>query len=107
MSVQETIERKLRESLRPRELEVVNESGMHDVPPGSESHFKVTVVTEAFEGLSLVARHRAVYSALAEELAGPVHALAIHAYTPEEWEAVGRLAPASPECRGGGKQYAR
>ncbi len=106
MSVQERIEHKLRETLRPSELEVVNESGMHNVPPGSESHFKVTVVADTFEGLNLVARHRKVYTALAEELAGPIHALAIHAYTPQEWEAVGRLAPASPPCRGGDKQAA-
>lgn len=107
MRVQQTIEHKLREALAPHVLEVLNESGMHNVPPGSESHFKVTVVSEAFEGLQPVARHRKVYMALAEELAGPVHALAIHAYTPGEWAAGDGQVPASPECRGGGKRHTR
>ncbi|HHB13416.1 MAG TPA: BolA/IbaG family iron-sulfur metabolism protein [Chromatiales bacterium] len=107
MTIEQTIERKLREALAPLHLEVVNESAMHNVPPGSESHFKVTVVTQAFAGQSLVARHRAVHSALTEELAGPVHALSIHAYTPEEWASRGQQVPASPRCRGGGKLQAQ
>lgn len=102
MSVQSTIQTKLQSRFQPRHLEVINESFMHSVPPGSETHFKVVVVSEAFDGKRSVARHQAVYQALADEVAGPVHALAIHTYTGAEWEAVA-AAPDSPQCRGGSK----
>lgn len=101
MTVQETIEEKLRRDLDPLHLEVLNESSMHNVPPGSESHFKVFVVSERFAGESRVNRQRAVNRALKEELAGPVHALSMHTLTPEEWEARDRATLASPECLGG------
>lgn len=102
MQVQSAIERKLR-ALQPQVLRVENESGRHNVPPGAESHFKVTIVAEGFVGQSLVARHRAVNEALAEELQGGVHALAIHAFTGEEWEARGGAVSVadSPDCLGG------
>lgn len=100
-SVQGVIERKLAESFDPAHLEVVNESGSHNVPPGSETHFKVVLVTEAFAGKTLVARHRLVNAALAAELAGPVHALAMHTYTRDEWQRRFGEAPLSPPCLGG------
>ena len=59
-------------------LQVTNESYMHSVPAGSESHFKVVIVSEQFAGNRLVKRHQAIYGLLAEELKGPVHALALH-----------------------------
>lgn len=100
MSVQKRIETRLHEALRPTRLEVENESHRHNVPAGSESHFRVTIVSEHFDELSLLERHRFTNRALAEELAGPVHALALHTYTPQEW--AGReSAPASPPCLGG------
>lgn len=103
MSVKQRIEQKLTSGLDPQHLEVVNESHMHNVPAGSESHFKVTVVSAGFEGKPLVARHRMVNALLAEELAGPVHALALHTYTPDEYfERAGRVPP-SPPCQGGGR----
>lgn len=102
-TVQATIERRLRDALAPAYLEVVNESDRHNVPPGSESHFRVTVVSDAFEGEALVARHRRVNRILAGELAGPVHALALHTYTPAEWAARGGTRE-SPPCLGGGKR---
>lgn len=103
MSVAEQIERKLAGGLDLAHLQVVNESGNHNVPPGSESHFKVTVVAEAFSGERLLARHRRIHGLLAAELAGAVHALSIHAYTPEEWRRRFGEAPLSPPCLGGGK----
>lgn len=103
MSLRADIERKLTEQLHPVHLEVVNESHMHNVPPGSESHFKVTVVTVEFAGRGLVDRHRAVNGVLARELAGGVHALALHTLTPEEWFERGGAAPQSPPCLGGSK----
>jgi BolA protein len=102
MSIQENIQNKL-QALEPEHLAVENESHMHNVPPGSESHFKVTIVSKEFEDKMLVARHRMVNSLLAEELAGQIHALALHTLTPEEWfERFGKI-PESPPCLGGSK----
>ena len=102
MSVEDEIIEKLQTSLKPEHLEVINESHMHNVPPGSESHFKVVAVSNEFNGKMLVARHRLINKALAEELEGPVHALALHTMTPDEWAEKGK-APESPPCMGGGK----
>lgn len=101
-SVQHTIEQKLSDSFPVEFQQVENESHMHSVPPNSETHFKVTLVSGAFEGQGKVKRHQAIYRVLADELAGGVHALALHLYTPEEWAAVD-AAPASPNCMGGSK----
>lgn len=85
------------QQLSPRHLEVLNESSGHGgYYPGKESHFKVTIVSDAFNGLRLVQRHQKVYAAAGDLLgAGNIHALAIHAYIPSEWTGT---APASPEC---------
>ncbi len=99
--VKDRIEDKLARAFDPEHLEVVNESGNHNVAEGSETHFKVVIVSGGFEGQRLIARHRRVNEALAEELAGPVHALAIHAYTREDWHKRFASAPMSPPCRGG------
>ncbi|GAA5170951.1 MULTISPECIES: BolA family protein [Halomonadaceae] len=100
MNVQARIEDKLR-SLEPVHLTVENESHMHSVPANSETHFKVTLVSERFAGLMPVKRHQQIYATLADELSGPVHALALHLYTPAEWQARGNARPDSPNCRGG------
>lgn len=98
--IQRQIEKKLAAVFSPVHLEVLNESHMHSVAPGSESHFKLTVVSDAFEGEGLLARHRLVNECLAEELAGPVHAIAMHTYSPEQWTAR-QNSPDSPNCKGG------
>jgi len=104
MTTHETIERQLRETFAPDVLEVHNESHTHNVPRGSETHFKVVVVSRAFDGLSRVDRHRLVHQALAEVLKGGVHALAITSRTPAEWAtAEGAVVAASPPCLGGDK----
>lgn len=104
MNVQETIERKLVDGIAGLlHLSVVNESGRHNVPPGSESHFKLVLVSDAFDGMGLLARHRRVNGILASELAENVHALSIHAYTAGEWRARTGGAPMSPPCLGGGE----
>ncbi|WP_017431146.1 BolA family protein [Vreelandella jeotgali] len=102
MTLKTQIEHKL-EALAPSVRDVENESHRHNVPPNSETHFKVTLVSEQFDGLMPVKRHQQVYKLLADELAGPVHALALHLYTPAEWEARNARRPDSPDCRGGGK----
>ncbi len=101
MSVQDVIEQKLTAAFAPQHLEVRNESGGHNVPAGSETHFKVVLVSTLFDGERLLARHRRVNAALADELQGPVHALAIHTYTADEWQARFGEAPMSPPCQGG------
>jgi BolA protein len=103
MSMAQRIEGKLGEALGPVHLEVVNESSMHAVPPGSETHFKVLVVSAAFEGQALVARHRRVNEALREELRSGLHALSIRALTPAQWDEGGQVGFVSPPCLGGSK----
>lgn len=99
MSVQATIESKLSEQLSPLVIAVENESHKHS--RGENSHFKLTLVSDVFAGLRPVQRHQKVYGVLADELESGVHALAIHAYTPEEWQSRGGDVPASPNCLGG------
>lgn len=103
MPMQSQLEKKLSESLNPMHLEVINESYMHNVPEGSESHFKVVVVTEAFENQPRIARHRLVNEAVAEELKGGIHAFSVNAMTPEEWFEKGGGTTESPPCLGGSK----
>lgn len=103
MTVQSIIEQKLADAYQPLHLEVINESSNHNVPEGSESHFKVVVVSPEFANKNLLARHRMINATLAEELKGVIHALAIHTYTEEEWQETSGGAPMSPPCLGGGK----
>jgi len=88
MSVAETIQRKIRERLSPSILEVTDESHLHaghaGAREGGESHFRILVVAGAFEGLNRVARQRVINDILKEELAGPIHALAMKTLTPAE-----------------------
>lgn len=100
--VEGAIRTKLTQQLEPEHLEVHNESHMHAVPPGSESHFRVLVVSPRFDGLSLLQRHRLVNETLAEELKSCVHALAIQAKTPLQWGSNPSIAK-SPPCMGGSK----
>ncbi|ADW74948.1 MULTISPECIES: transcriptional regulator BolA [Rahnella] len=100
--IREQIEAKLVEAFEPAFLEVTDESYRHNVPAGSESHFKVVMVSDKFIGERFLARHRAIYGRLTEELAGSVHALALHTYTLKEWEGLQDTVPASPPCRGAG-----
>jgi BolA protein len=103
MSVESTIIDKLHTDLSPAQLEVVNESHMHSVPVDSETHFKVVVVSPLFEGKRSVARHQMIYACLNAELDGPVHVLALHTYTEQEWAERNAGAPDSPQCLGGSK----
>lgn len=101
MSVQQTIVDKLNQHFAPLFIEVLNESHMHNVPANSETHFKVTLVSDSFQGKRLIQRHRAVNELLADELAGPVHALALHTFTQEDWAKKQGISPSSPNCLGG------
>ena len=97
----ERIRDKLQSALSPMHLDVIDESHMHSVPEGAESHFKVVAVSEKFTEHRLVARHRLVNQALKGEFEGGLHALALHTWTPEEWFEKGGVAPESPQCMGG------
>lgn len=79
--IREQIEAKLRAAFDPMYLEVVDESYRHNVPAGSESHFKVVLVSDRFTGERFLNRHRMIYGTLTEELSNTVHALALHTYT--------------------------
>lgn len=91
----------LLQPLMPSHLEVINESSMHQVPKDSETHFKILMVSEQFQGLSRIARHRLVNKQLQAELNHGLHALSMHLFTVVEWEQ--RTAPIenSPKCRNG------
>lgn len=88
MSVAETMREKLERALSPAALEIKDESDLHrghaGAREGGESHFRVTIVSSAFEGMGRLARQRRVNEVLKEELAGPVHALALKTLTPAE-----------------------
>lgn len=100
--MQERIEGKLASAFAVEHMDIRNESHRHNVPPGAESHFKVVLVSENFAGKLQVKRHQMVYHVLSEELEGDVHALALHTYTPEEWQSIEKV-PESPNCKGGGR----
>lgn len=100
MSIQQQIIQSLNESFAPTHILVENESHMHNVPEGAESHFKVELVSDAFSGKRMVQQHQAVYAALSH-IMPQIHALALHTWAPEQWQ--GESAQPSPRCLGGGK----
>jgi BolA protein len=87
-SVETTIRQKLVAAFAPTRLEISNESHLHaghrGTPGTGESHFRVLIQAPIFSGRTRLERHRLVNAALAAELGGPVHALAIAAYAPGE-----------------------
>ncbi|MBA6230818.1 MULTISPECIES: BolA/IbaG family iron-sulfur metabolism protein [unclassified Colwellia] len=107
MTIEALIEQKLLSAFSPIHLDVINESHQHNVAPGSESHFKVIIVTDDFIGERLIKRHRAINSLLSIELAEKIHALALHTYTKDEWDKYyADNTPLSPKCLGGGGKSA-
>lgn len=101
--LEQTIRGKIERATGAERLEVLNESRMHNVPSDAETHFRVVVVSSRFEGANRLQRHRVIHRALADELTGPVHALAIDALTPAEWQARDEQRSLSPDCRGGAR----
>ena len=92
----------LTEAFQPVAIHFDNESQNHS-GPATDSHFKLLLVSGAFEGLSLVKRHQAVYRCVREFLSGGVHALSLHLFTPAEWQEKAGFVADSPACRGGSK----
>lgn len=98
MKVQKALEEKLSRGLSPLILKVMNESPNHNVPEGSESHFRVLIVSDQFKELSSVRRHQLVYDLIKEELK-TIHAFSQNTFTSEEWIRQGGEIPKSPPCR--------
>jgi BolA protein len=90
----------LNKAFSPISLQIDNESFKHSVPKNSETHFKVFLVSDKFDGIALLQRHRMVNAAVADLLAGPVHALSISAKTPAQANA-GASMQTTPNCKGG------
>lgn len=104
MTLDQHIHTTLKRELSPTYLEVINESFMHHVPKGSESHFKVIIVSDKFEGLKLIKRHQLINKFFMQDFAEKkFHALSLLTYTPKEWSARGETVLASPKCLGGSK----
>jgi stress-induced morphogen len=103
MSRADQLQSSLTAGFAPSHLEIVNESFKHSVKPGSETHFKVVIVSSAFEGLGPLQRHRRVNEVVAESFRAGLHALSIHAKTPAEW-GDSPVAMATPDCLGGSKR---
>lgn len=99
MTLEEEIESKIHNAFNPVHLELKNESHMH-AGPATDSHFNLLLVSQGFSRLKRVQRHQAVYKVLNEELTGPVHALALHLFSPEEWTASEKEIHKSPDCEG-------
>lgn len=99
--VQQLMQTQLTEAFAPSALEIENESYKHSVPKGSESHFKVFIVSDKFEGVKLLQRHRMVNAAVADLLESKVHALSIKAKTPSQAAAGGATIQTTPNCKGG------
>lgn len=94
------LQAKLEAAFAPIYLQLLNESDQHGTA-SDDSHYKLVLVSASFAGQRLLQRHRAVNKLLQEELAGPVHALALHLFSPDEWPL--QQVPDSPACRGGSK----
>lgn len=104
-TVTTSLEEALRGSLEPTHLEIRNESYKHKGPKDAESHFQVIVVSDKFENLPLIKRHRLVNQSCQVLLDGPIHALSIVAKTPAQWEEMaGQEIAGTPNCRGGDKR---
>ena len=98
MTIQCQIENRLSKSFKSDYIEVINESFMHQVDKGAESHFKVVIVSEIFVGKALVERHRLVQSVLSEEIK-KIHALSLIIKTPQEWQKENKYIRESPSCQ--------
>ena len=87
----------LKEYFKIKSIEVINESHMHNVPKNSETHFKLILVSEDFHNMSLICRHKKIYSAL-DRIISKIHALSIHAFTYDEYQKNNRSLE-SPNCK--------
>lgn len=104
MTRQQRIHEIISTTLSPAHLKIEDETQNHSVPVGSESHFKLLIVSSHFKQLNRVARHRLINHLVTHEFSRGLHALSLHLYTPDEWEQKNTGIPASPICKGGSRQ---
>ncbi len=97
MSLENLIEKKVEDAFAPLHLEIENESHNHS-GNRTNSHFRLVIVSKEFEGKRLIGRHRMVNTLMADELANEIHALALHTFTPEEWDKRSGNTTQSPVC---------
>ena len=95
-SIESTINKIINESYNPLYIELVNESFMHNVPRGSESHFKLVVVSNIFKNMTLIQRHKHIYSSLKTTM-NNIHALSINAFDIDEFK-LNPTQSKSPDC---------
>mmetsp|Transcript_13833 Transcript_13833/g.17053 ORF Transcript_13833/g.17053 Transcript_13833/m.17053 type:complete len:136 (-) Transcript_13833:503-910(-) len=100
--IENIIRKKLMDNFNPTYLEIINESSQHNVPKGSESHFKIIIVSEKFKDIKTINQHRLVNEILKNELENNIHALSIKTRTPDKWSLNDTIDP-SPKCLGGMK----
>lgn len=104
MSKHDLLQQKLVDGLKPVRLRLENESHRHSVPKGSETHWNLIVVADAFAGKPLVQRHRLVYDTLGQDTMRSIHALTMKTLTPQEWDAAGGdVTNPAPPCAGTSK----
>lgn len=101
MTRKSRIELLISQHLPTAHYDVINESINHHVPPNSETHFKLIIISSDFDSLSKVARHRLINKLLADEFHHGLHALSLSLHTPAEWKAHGGSILNSPACRDG------
>ena len=102
MKVEEILKQRLQDVLAVEHLVIENESHMHS-GPATESHFKVTLVSDDFTGKRLVQRHQVIFGLMNDYMNNPIHALSMHLFTQSEWQAKGEQVMDSPQCLGGSK----
>ena len=102
MSIKSSIENKLSQNLTPIFLKVENESHMHNVPVGSQTHFRIEIVSNHFEQKSLLLRHRIINEIISEEIS-KIRACSLHTLTESEWNKKNGETESSPKCAGGSK----
>ena len=94
---QQRLEKLINENLQPLHLQVIDESFLHRVPKGAQTHFKLIIVAEYFVNLSRIARHRLVQNLIQSEFSAGMHACSMSLSTPQEWQASPHFI-ASPQC---------
>src|SRR5437868_15527271 len=102
--MEQALRASIEKAFAPEYFELENESHMHSVPPNSETHFRLLVVSDIFAGKPRIDRSRLVNDTIKPYMERGLHALSQRTFTPVEWEAVkDTFEMVSPECRGGSK----
>lgn len=101
MTRKQRIEDILTKNIHATLVEIIDESFKHHVPEGNESHFNILIVSDEFEALPMIKRHRTINKLLDMEFKSGLHALSLHLHTPTEWKTKQESRMSSPNCRDG------